>query len=179
MRLYLTQRKSVFPTPADTAAMEHPTAMPELVVEPLRLPQARLAFPLMRQVLPALTLDGWLRFAGRVIRTSCQARTGILVARRSGSPRFCGAVCFRRDHDPHLGAVLTAEHLVALDLLHPQAVAAALVRALDGVAATLSCQVVRLIVLSGQPGVDRMLETYGHRSVGLILDRRACAQPAA
>lgn len=179
MRLYLTWRKSESSAPANIATMEHPTAMPELVVEPLSLPQARLVFPLMRQVMPTLTLDGWLRFAGRVVRTSCRARSGILVARRSGSPHFCGAVCFRHDHDPHLGAVLTAEHLVALDLLHPQAIAAALIAALDGVAATLSCQVVRLIVLTGQPGVDRMLERCGHWSVGLILDRRACAQPAA
>lgn len=153
--------------------------MPELVVEPLPLPQARLAYPLMRQVMPGLTLDGWLRFARHAARTSCRAPSGILVARRSGSPHFCGAVCFRRSRDPNLGAVLTAEHLVALDLLCPQAIVAALVGALDGIAGTLSCQVIRLIVLAGQPGLDRTLEAYGHRPAGLILDRRACAQPTA
>ena len=158
--------------------MGRPIAMPELVVEPLLLPQARLAFPLMRQVMPDLTLDGWLRFARHVVRTSCQARSGILTARRLRSQHFCGAVCFHRDHDPHLGAVLIAEHLVALDLLYPQAIAAALIEALDGVALTLNCQVLRLVVLEGQPGLDRTLRAYGHYPAGLILDRRACAQPA-
>ena len=127
--------------------------MPELVVEPLPSQQARLAYPLLLQALPALTLEDWLGFARQVARGGRHVPAGILVARRTGTQYLCGAVCFRRDPDPQAGAVLTAEHLVALDLFYPQAVMTAMLRALDAVAVNLSCQAIR--VMCRRPGRAR------------------------
>lgn len=146
--------------------------MPELVVEPLPLERARLAFPLMRLVLPALTLEDWQGFARQVARGARHVPAGILVARRPDTPYLCGAVCFRRDLDPQSGAVLTAEHLVALDLLYPQAVVAALVRALDGLAVSLRCQMIRVTAVAARPDLARTLRDCGHRSAGIVLGRR-------
>ena len=147
--------------------------MPELVVEPLPLQQARLAFPLMRQVLPTLTLTAWLGFARQITRLSRHVPAGILVVRRAGSPYLCGAVCFRRDHDCQVGAVLTAEYLVALDLLYPQAVVAALIQALDALAVRLQCLVIRVIVGEIRSGLASVLDDCGHRPSGSVWDRRA------
>lgn len=67
-RLRLTQRKSVLSTLIDGMGMECPTTMLELVAKPLPPLPVRLAFRLMRQVLPTLTLDGWVCFSNRIVR---------------------------------------------------------------------------------------------------------------
>ncbi len=145
--------------------------MPELVVETLPSERARLAYPLLLQALPALTLDDWLGFTRQVARSGRHVPAGILVARRSGTPYLCGALCFRRDPDPQAGAVLTAEHLVALDLLYPQAVMTAMLQALDAVAVTLSCQAIRVMLPAPRP--DEMGWAGGeYHQAGIVLDRR-------
>ena len=152
--------------------------MPDLVVERLSAQQVRLAFPLMRLAIPALTLAAWLRFARRTATANPSANKGILVVRRRGNPHLCGVVCYRRDHDLQAGSVLTAEHFVAQDLLHPRTVLAALASALEGVAACLGCRAVRSVLHAASPKLAEDLKISGHVLQGVVLERGLPTIPA-
>ncbi len=152
------------------------TVLPALVAERLFPQQARLAYPLMREVVPGLTLTTWLRYARRMTGRGDPPDRGILTVRRAASPILCGAVCYRRDYDPALGAILTAEHFVAVDLLHPGAVLDALEMGLQEVAVSLRCAAMRSMV--DMPCTSRDLRASGHRQTGEIL-LRSLAEPSA
>jgi hypothetical protein len=62
-----------------------------------------------------------------------------------------------------LGKVLVADHFVAVDLLDPGAVLAALVEQLDELAGRLGCTAVRSLVHGGTPDPAESLDAAGHR----------------
>ncbi len=119
--------------------MQAPRPGIHLITERLSPAQARLAFALMQLTHPELTMDLWLAYTRRLA-----ARHGVLIARRPMQPHICGAVCFHRDRDP-FGHILTAENLVACDLLYPEHVAASLAQALRNLAQQLGCARIRLL----------------------------------
>jgi hypothetical protein len=141
----------------------------ELTVQPFVAGDMRTVFPLMRQVDPSLDLKRWMLFARPLIGRR-DGRAGILVARRAKNRFPCGAVCFHVTRDLQLGAVLTAEHFITLDLLYPQAVLTALSTALDEVAARLHCSAVRAIVRSSSAAIadDLSRAGLGHDGVTLL-----------
>jgi len=100
--------------------------MADVLVEPMTVGDIRPLFPLMRAVQPDLTLSAWLTYSRRVARAKLGARVGIMVARRRGHSLPCGAVHYRLDSNLRYGQLLTAEHFIAIDLLDPHAVLAAL-----------------------------------------------------
>ena len=120
--------------------------MSNLTIELLAPDQFRSAYPLIREALPGLDLAVWLRFARQTAVARRANRAGIVAARWASRPYPCGLFCYRVDKDLRRGQVLIAEHFVAIDLLEPAAVLAALVAELDRLGPRLGCSAVRSIV---------------------------------
>jgi hypothetical protein len=116
----------------------------QFAVETLRPQGARMAYPLIALAEPRITLRAWLQFSARLPKGP-RARRGVLVARRPGKMP-CGAVCYRAEKPVANGPTLVAEHFVAVDLLYPEHVAAALLRGLECVALRLRCQAIRAVL---------------------------------
>jgi hypothetical protein len=135
---------------------------------PLRPDQIRSVFPLIREALPDLQLSEWLRFA-RQMTTRRADQAGIVVAQRVGRNYPCGLFCYRVERDLERGTVLSAEHFVAVDLLEPGAVLAALVEELEALGKRLGCGAVRSVVHGGQSDVRGGLAAAGHTMEGETL----------
>ncbi len=143
--------------------------MTSFSVEPLARDQVRAVYPLIREAIPGLNLTAWLRFAQTATATRRGGQAGIIVARRQGHDFPSGLFCYRVDPDPALGKILVAEHFVAVDLLHPDDVLAALVAELDALGEQLGCKAVRSIVHGAE--IEGGLAQAGHATVGSILGK--------
>jgi hypothetical protein len=120
--------------------------MTSFTVEPLARAQIRTVYPLIREVLPELTLAAWVRFATGLTGVRRNTRAGIIVARRASREFPSGLFCYRVQRDPARGKILVAEHFVAVDPLHPGDVLSALTGELDALGRRLGCDAVRGIV---------------------------------
>jgi hypothetical protein len=121
-----------------------------------------MVYPLVREVVPTLNLASWLRFARQL--------TGSRVASSvASSPPPSGLFCYRVEDDLTLGRVIVADHFVAVDLLDPGAVLAALVEQLDELADRLGCTAVRSLVHGGTPDTAESLDAAGHRREDAML----------
>jgi hypothetical protein len=138
-------------------------------VEPLARGQIRAVYPLIREAIPGLGVAAWLRFAQTATNPRRKSNAGIIVARREGHDFPSGLFCYRVDPDPAHGKILVAEHFVAVDLLHPEDVLAALVDELDALGQRLGCKVVRSIVHHAD--VEGGLAQAGHAMIGSILGK--------
>jgi hypothetical protein len=143
--------------------------MPDFEIEELTRDQIRSVYPLIREAVPTLDLPTWLRFARQLTGPRRGGQGGIIAARRAGRIFPSGLFCYRVEDDLKLGKVLTADHFVAVDLLAPGAVLAALVEELDGLAKRLGCKAVRSLVHGGAPSVEDGLYAAGHRPEGASL----------
>ena len=143
--------------------------MTSFTVESLPRGQVRAVYPLMREAIPGLSLAAWLRFAQAAMSPRRSGQNGIIVARREGHDFPSGLFCYRVDRDPADGKILVAEYFVAVDLLHPEEVLAALVAELDALGERLGCHAVRGIVHGHD--VAGGLEQAGHAPVGSILGK--------
>ena len=146
-------------------------------VEPLSRAQIRAVFPLIREAIPGLGLAAWLRFARGATGTRRNIQSGIMVARRAGHDFPSGLFCFRVERDPAMNKVLVAEHFVAIDMLHPRDVIAALVGELDGLGQRLGCRAVRSVV--HRSDVEGGLTQAGHANVGSLLGKALAASGIA
>jgi len=143
--------------------------MTSFTVEPLARRQIRAVYPLIREAIPDLSLSAWLRFAQHATGRHRGAETGIIVARRESHDYPSGLFCYRVDLDPGQGKILVAEHFVAVDLLHPDDVLAALVKELDDLGRRLGCKAVRGVVHGAD--VEGGLARAGHANVGALLGK--------
>ena len=143
--------------------------MPDFVVEELTADNIALAYPLIRQVAPALDLRHWTRFARQTAEAKRPRASGILVVRRPPRPFPCGMVCYRRDRDPAYHDVLTAEYFVAMDLLDSAGALEALVAELDKAARRLGCGAIRSLLQGADPGVTAGLRAADHVPEGKLL----------
>jgi hypothetical protein len=143
--------------------------MTSFIVEPLSRSQIRAVYPLIREAIPGLSLTAWLRFAQSTTARRPNGQAGIIVARREQHDFPSGLFCYRVDPHPVLGKILVAEYFVALDLLHPDEVLAALVEGLDALGGRLGCKAVRSIV--HHPEVEGGLTQAGHATIGSILGK--------
>lgn len=130
-------------TPPVQAAPTH------LVAERLGVDGLRAAYPLIRQAQPSVDLRAWERFARRLARPGGGEASGIVAVRYARRPFPSGLFCYRRERDLSRGRVLTAEHLVALDLLDPETVLTALLHEIDTLGARLGCGAARVVVPPG------------------------------
>jgi hypothetical protein len=126
-------------------------------------------YPLVREAVPTLDLPSWLRFARRLTGSRRGEQCGIVAASREGRTFPSGLFCYRVQDDLTLGRVLVADHFVAIDLLDPGAVLAALVEQLDELAHRLGCTAVRSLVHGGTPDTAESLDAAGHRREDAML----------
>jgi hypothetical protein len=143
--------------------------MVDFIIEVLSRDQIRSVYPLVREAVPTLDLSTWLRFARQLTGPRRLGQCGIVVARREGRLFPCGLFCYRVENDLKLGKVLVADHFVAVDLLEPAAVLAALVEELDNLGKRLGCRAVRSLVHGGAPDLEGGLYAAGHRPDGASL----------
>ena len=153
----------VLPSPQDAAPL------PGLFCEDLPPDQAGTVFPLLREAIPGLQLPAWMRFARRVTAPRRAGQSGIMVVRRAPRPMPCGLFLWRRDEDLAHGAVLVAEHLVAIDLLDPEPVMATLVAELERLAQRLGCGGIRTMVIRPDAPIATSLLAAGHASEGAAM----------
>ena len=167
--------------------------MADIDIQMLAPDQVRSVFPLIRQAVPTLDLSAWLRFARPLIHPRRPELGGIVVATRPPRPFPSGLFCYRQERDLTHGKILVAEHFVALDLLDPDHVLAALVNELDTLAKRFGCKAVRSVVHGSAPDVAGGLAAAGHqpeasllwkpvppanrRGAGRWTGSRACAAP--
>lgn len=140
--------------------------MADLIIELLSREQIRSVYPLIREAVATIDLSTWLRFARQLTGPRRAGQCGIVTVRREARTFPCGLFCYRVEDDLKLGKVLTADHFVAVDLLDPGAVLAALVEELDVLAKRLGCEAVRSLVHGGAPTVAGGLYAAGHRPEG-------------
>lgn len=160
--------------------------MQPFTVHSLPPDQLLAVYPLVREAVPSLDATAWMRFARQLTQAKRTGQAGIVAAWRQGRSFPCGLFCYRVDHDLVRGKVLVAEHFVAVDLLDPQAVLAALVDGLDALAVRLECKAVRSVVHGGNAVVHSGLSAAGHEPDGSLMlkpvrahrSRRAAAKPA-
>lgn len=147
--------------------------MADFIIEVLSREQIRSVYPLVREAVPTLDLANWLRFARQLAGPRRNGQCGIVAARREGRAFPCGLFCYRVTGDLKLGKVLIADHFVAVDLLEPAAVLAALVEELDRLAKRLDCNAVRSLVHGGASELAGGLQAAGHRpeEASLLLKR--------
>ena len=106
-------------------------------------------YPLIREGMPTVELSAWTDFARRIAGRRA-GTAGIMAAWREARSFPCGLFCYRVDKVLGDGKTLIAEHFVAVDLLEPKAVLAALVGELDALGHRLGCNAVRSVVHGGE-----------------------------
>jgi hypothetical protein len=143
----------------------------DVLVKPITVGDIRPLFPLMRAVEPEIKLSAWIRYSRSMTKAKAGARAGIIVARRRGHNLPCGAVHYRVDRNLRYGQLLTAEHFIAIDLLYPNKVLAALFEALDAIAVDYGCSAMRSILRDTKPEVLDNLSVAGHRRDGMTLTK--------
>jgi len=148
------------------AMFPHADPVSGLTCDALAPAQAATVFPLLREAIPALDLQAWLRYARRLTTARRAGLSGIIVARRAPRPMPCGLFIWRREEDLQHGIVLAAEHLVAVDLLDPEPVHAALVQALEALAQRLACGGIRTMMIRPDAPIAARLLAAGHASEG-------------
>lgn len=148
--------------------------MSGISVTPLSAEQIDTVYPLVREVAPGLGAAEWRRYARRAIGTARAGHGGIMVARRQGRPFPCGLFSYRKEQELGRGPVLVASHFVALDILDPRPVLAALVRELEALAPRLGCAAMRVSVGKDAADVALELARAGHRQESQTLAKPAC-----
>ncbi len=138
---------------------------------------AGTVYPLLREAIPGLLLPAWLRFARRATGPRRAGLSGIMVARRAPRPMRCGLFIWRRDDDLEHGAVLVAEHLVAIDLLDPEPVTAALVQELEALTKRLGCGGIRTMMIRSDAPIAAQLLAAGHAKQGGAMFKPMDSQP--
>ncbi len=151
--------------------------MADFIIDGLSRDQVRSVYPLIREAVPTLDLPSWLRFARQLTGSRRVGHCGIIVARREGRTFPCGLFCYRVAEDLKLGKTLVADHFVAVDLLDPGAVVAALVEELEGLAKRLGCQAVRSVVHGGASEVADELRAAGHQPEASLLLKELLEPP--
>ena len=152
--------------------------MSQFILERLAPEHSPLVYPLIREAIPGLGLADWKRFVRRTASPRNAAREGVIAARRVNQPYPCGLFCYRRDNDVEHGAVLTADHIIALDILDPRPVLDALLGELDAMAARLGCRAVRSLVHHGGADITEGFVEAGHRVDGASLCKPAITMGA-
>jgi len=143
--------------------------MVAVIVRPMPPNEAPLAFPLMREIAPSLTLAAWLRQSKRLTSARVRSHFGVMTAIRLGRPFPIGLLCYRRHTDVVRGQVLTAEYVVSMELLDQRPVVMAMVAALEARARELGCTGTFAIIPKVSGDVSLALQDGGHKPQGAIL----------
>jgi hypothetical protein len=134
--------------------------------------QVRTVFPLVREAVPGLDLKTWLAFSKRILRPRREPDSGIVAVRRNARSLPCGMFIYHREKDLTHGAILVADHFLALDVLDPPAVMRALTQELEQLANRLGCGAIRATVLSEGSLAEAGLQAAGLNRQGATLWKR-------
>ncbi len=154
----------------------------EILVEPMRVGDITLVWPLVRAAAPTLRISAWQRYAraladrevapgGADAGKQVVRRRGIMLARRRSQRFPCGLVCYQVKPDRRFGSVMTAEHLIAIDLVDPRPVVRALVEHLEAAGRAMGCGAVRSVVHRGGDDITFSLLAAGLRPEGTTLTK--------
>lgn len=142
--------------------------------------QVRTIYPLVRESVAGLDLKTWTTFATRITHPRRGGgHSGIVAIRRQGRSLPCGAFLYRCERQLPDGAVLVAEHFVALDVLDPQPVVQALIAELDVLAKRLACTAIRVLVPGDASLLQSGLQAAGHHPRGVALGKTVAGGTAA
>jgi hypothetical protein len=126
------------------------------------------AYPLACMLAPTLDMAAWQRFAGAILAGNPTEERGILVA--VGEGRYlCGLLIYRVVHDLRHGRVLTADHVIALDIVDRKPVAAALLAALEELSEALGCDALYTGFDTPQESLRAVWEGAGHQVARTLL----------
>jgi len=151
--------------------MAHTPASQAFIVAPLTAAEFHAAYPLVRAVAPRVSLADWLRFARRATARGRSRREGVTTIRHEGRRHPCGLCCWRRDLDLEAGQVLTAEHIIAIDMLDPAPVIDALTTELERLAEQLGCASVRSVLHPDARTLAERLRQGGHLPAATLLSK--------
>ena len=119
--------------------------MRDLKIASLSADRISMAFPVVQTAFPHLTLDGWQDFAAAMTNSEGQNDNGILQAENDRGV-ILGLSAFRLARDLQHGTMLTAENLIAIDIVNRESVARALIEALEELAKLRHCTVIHATV---------------------------------
>ena len=139
-----------------------------VTVRPLDRQEIAAAYPLARMLAPALDLAAWQRFAGEILNGAPTEERGILAAVGEGG-YLCGLLIYRVVHDLRHGRALTADHVLALDIVDRKPVAAALLSALEELSEALGCDALHTGFDTPQESLKAVWEGAGHRKERTLL----------
>ncbi len=151
--------------------------MRDLIVQPLPADRLPLVYPLVRAVMPSVTLEAWLRYGRRLLAPRQSAQSGIVAATRQARSLPCGMFCWRREQDPEKGAIIVAEHFVAMDILDSHPMHEALVAELERMGRELGCAAVRSVIHDDSPETKNEFLAAGHRTTAALLSKDLHPQP--
>lgn len=138
--------------------------------------QVRMVYPLVREAVAGLDLKTWIGFAQKIAHPKRAEESGILAVTRAGRTLPCGVFLYRREPQLPDGAILVAEHFVAMDVVDAQPVVQALVTELDLLAKRLGCVAIRVVVPGDASLLRSGLQAAGHRPHGLALWKPVTAE---
>jgi hypothetical protein len=149
----------------------HTPDCPGFIVVPLAPVEFRPAYPLVRAVAPQVSLEEWLRFARHATGRARTGREGVTTVRHAGRAFPSGLCCWRRDLDLAEGLVLTAEHIIAVDILDAAPMFDALAAELERIAARLGCRAVRSVLHPDATALAQRLRQGGHQPAATMLSK--------
>ncbi len=120
--------------------------MTDFVIERLTPSQTHLVYPIVREAFPGITLQARQRFVRRATARRSDVREGVMCARRPSRSSPSGLFCYRHGHDIQHGSLLTADHILAFDLLDSVPVIRALIRPIEALGRQLGCNAIRSVI---------------------------------
>ena len=135
------------------------SALRSFLIRPLTPDLIERAFPVVQSALPDLSLDRWRAYAERVAE---DPSGGITVA-LDEQGYVAGLFAFQALPDLRNGLVLAVRDLIAVDLVSPEPVTAALLDAIDSTAARRGCTLVLMSAPTGDAPVPPLFAAHGYR----------------
>jgi len=108
--------------------------------------QAVQAFPLVRTMWPALTLDHWTNYVRSVTAPDGNSPDGTqgIISIENERGYIHGLFSYGVTHDVRHGSVLSIEDVIALDLVEGKSAIRALVETMEEVARDLGCRAIHV-----------------------------------
>jgi len=135
--------------------------------------QVRMAYPIVRSLLPALESGEWERLAARLIGSGTSEDHGIIAARNEAG--YFAGLCFYEVERDATGARLVAHHFVAFDVTNRAPVAAALLDAVEKVAGELGCVAIHTCVAASQQNILQRFRHSGYAPQEVVLCKKIAA----
>jgi hypothetical protein len=150
------------------APIDHGAAMSSFITASrLEAEQTDKAYPLVRSLLPDVDPAEWQRIARELTESALADERGILTVRNAAG-YICG-LCFYTVERDAGGARLIADHFVAFDVTERAPFAAALLGAIDSLAAKLGCIAIHTCLAASQKSLFKRFRSAGYAARNVLL----------